>query len=44
VAAVALIEHLWAGPLVEAIRAAGGRTLTEGWLSPEDRAALPDLS
>jgi hypothetical protein len=40
-AAVALIEHLWAGPLVEAIRDAGGRTLAEAWLSPEDRASLP---
>jgi hypothetical protein len=41
IAAIALIEHLWAGPLVEAIRGAGGRTLAEGWLSPEDRASLP---
>ena len=42
VAAVALIEHLWAGPLVEAIRGAGGRPLAEAWLSPEDRARLPE--
>ena len=41
VAAVALIEHLWAGPLVEAIASAGGRPLSELWLSPEDRARLP---
>jgi len=41
VAAVALIEHLWAGPLVEAVRGAGGRTLAEGWLSDDDRARLP---
>jgi hypothetical protein len=41
VAAVALIEHLWAGPLVEAIRGAGGSPLAEAWLSPEDRARLP---
>jgi hypothetical protein len=41
VAAVALIEHLWAGPLVEAIRGVGGRPLAEGWLSPEDRARIP---
>jgi hypothetical protein len=41
VAAVALIEHTWAGPLVEAIGAAGGRPLGEAWLSPEDRARLP---
>ncbi len=40
-AAVALIEHLWAGPLVEKINAAGGRPLGEMWLSPEDRARLP---
>jgi hypothetical protein len=41
VAAVALIEHLWAGPLVEKIHAAGGQPLGEMWLSPEDRARLP---
>jgi hypothetical protein len=41
VAAVALIEHLWAGPLVDTIIAAGGRPLGELWLSPEDRARLP---
>ncbi len=44
VAAVALIEHLWAEPLVSAIGAAGGRPLGEGWLSPEDRARLPETS
>ncbi len=32
VAAVALIEHLWAGPLVAAIGRAGGRPLGEVWL------------
>jgi len=42
VAAVALVEHLWAGPLVEAIRGAGGRPLAEAWLAPEDRARLPE--
>jgi hypothetical protein len=40
-AAVALIEHLWAKPLVNAIEAAGGHALAEAWLSPEDRARLP---
>ncbi len=35
VAAVALIEHLWAEPLVGAIRRAGGRSLGELWLPPE---------
>lgn len=34
-AAVALIEHLWAEPLVGAIRRAGGRPLAELWLPPE---------
>jgi hypothetical protein len=40
VAAVALLEHLWAGPLVTAIAEAGGRPLGDLWLSPEDRARL----
>lgn len=40
-AAVALIEHLWAAPLVQAIEANGGRPLGEMWLSAEDRARLP---
>jgi uncharacterized membrane protein len=40
-AAVALIEHLWAGPLVAAVRGAGGQTLAEGWLSEDDRSRLP---
>ena len=35
-AAVALLEHLWAEPLVGAIRAAGGQPLTEAWVSAED--------
>lgn len=32
VAAVALLEHLWAEPLVGAIHRVGGRPLAEGWL------------
>lgn len=40
VAAVALIEHLWAQGLLDAVGRAGGRTLGELWLSPEDRARL----
>jgi hypothetical protein len=40
-AAVALIEHLWADRLVDSIREAGGTPLAEGWLSPEDRARIP---
>ncbi len=41
VAAIALIEHLWAAPLVDAIGSTGGRLLGELWLSPEERARLP---
>ena len=41
VAAVALLEHLWAQPLVTAIDGAGGRPLAEMWLSTEDRARIP---
>jgi hypothetical protein len=40
VAAVALLEHLWAEPLVGAIRAAGGEPLAELWLDPEELAGL----
>lgn len=39
VAAIALIEHLWAEPLLAAIARAGGRPLGELWL-PAD--GLPD--
>ncbi len=39
VAAIALLEHLWAEPLVAAIRRADGRPLAESWLPPGD---LPD--
>lgn len=42
-AAVALIEHLWAGPLVEAIRRAGGEPLDETWLAPDDLETLAAL-
>ena len=35
-AAVALIEHLWAAPLRDAIQRAGGRALEETWLAPDD--------
>ena len=34
--AVALIEHVWAEPLVASIRRAGGRLLDETWLAPDD--------
>ena len=42
-AAVALIEHLWAAPLLGAIRRAGGSPLEEAWLAADDLAALEDL-
>jgi hypothetical protein len=42
IAAVALLEHTWATQLVDAIGAAGGRSLAEGWLAAEDRARIPD--
>jgi hypothetical protein len=35
-AAVALIEHVWATPLREAIAGAGGTALEETWLHRED--------
>ncbi len=41
VAAIALIEHLWAEPLVAAIGRAGGRPLGELWLPGGD---LPDAT
>ena len=41
VAAIALIEHLWAEPLVAAIGRAGGRPLGELWLPAGD---LPDTT
>jgi hypothetical protein len=42
-AAVALIEHLWAESLTAAIARAGGRPLDETWLGPDDRRALEAL-
>ena len=42
-AAVALIEHLWAGPLTTAVRRAGGSALEETWLAPADVAELERL-
>ena len=43
-AAVALIEHLWAEPLREAIRTAGGSPLGETWLAPDDLERLGKLT
>lgn len=42
-AAVALIEHTWAQPLVEAIRRAGGSLLDETWLARPDVDRLDRL-
>ena len=42
-AAVALIEHTWAGPLRAAIQRAGGSPLEETWLSPGDLDVLESL-
>ena len=42
-AAVALIEHIWAGPLTAAIRRAGGSALEETWLAPGDVDRLEAL-
>lgn len=39
-AAVALIEHRWAIPLRDAIRAAGGFPLADTWVHPEDLVAF----
>jgi len=43
VAAVALLEHVWAQPLVDAIRRAGGHPLDETWLAADDVALLERL-
>jgi hypothetical protein len=42
-AAIALIEHTWAGPLTAALRRAGGSPLEETWLAPTDIAELESL-
>jgi hypothetical protein len=43
-AAVALIEHVWATPLLTALRQAGGTPLDEAWLSPDDLARVEALA
>jgi len=43
IAAVALIEHIWAGPLTTAIQRAGGTLLEETWLASGDREILEEL-
>jgi uncharacterized membrane protein len=42
-AAVALIEHTWAGPLTASIRQAGGNALEETWLGPDNLELLEAL-
>ena len=42
-AAVALIEHLWAVPLREAIQRTGGYALEESWLAPADVQRLEEM-
>ena len=42
-AAIALIEHLWATPLREAIHRAGGKALDETWLAQQDVERLEHL-
>jgi Family of unknown function (DUF6325) len=43
-AAVALIEHVWAAPLSDAIQRAGGTLLEETWLARGDRELLETLT
>jgi Family of unknown function (DUF6325) len=42
-AAVAFLEHVWAGPLSAAIKRAGGVPLEESWLAPADLEVLEAL-
>ena len=42
-AAVAAVAHIWAAPLTEALRRAGGSALDETWLAPADIAELESL-
>jgi uncharacterized membrane protein len=42
-AAVALLEHVWAGPMNAAIQRAGGVPLEETWLAPDDLETLDAL-
>jgi hypothetical protein len=43
IAAVALIEHTWAGPLRDAMHRVGGVPLEETWLGPEDVRLLEQM-
>ena len=42
-AALVLVEHTWAEPLVSAMLASGARMFDELWLSMEDRQVLSSL-
>jgi hypothetical protein len=42
-AAVAFLEHLWAGPLRAALQQGGGTPLEEAWLSVDDLDVLNKL-
>ena len=39
-AGIALLEHRWAIPLRDAIEEAGGHTLVDAWVHPEDLVAI----
>jgi hypothetical protein len=43
VAAIVMVEHLWAEPLVTSMLASGGQLFDEFWLSAGDRALLDRL-
>ena len=43
VAAVALIEHIWAAPLLSAVQRSGGIPLGETWLAADDIATLDEI-
>jgi hypothetical protein len=40
VAAVLLIEHVWAAPLRDALERAGGAAVVDAWVAPEDLASI----
>jgi hypothetical protein len=43
VAALVLVEHLWAAPLARAMAASGGRLDDEFWLTEADRGLIESL-
>jgi hypothetical protein len=40
VAAILLIEHVWAAPLRDALERAGGAAVVDAWVAPEDLASI----